>query len=112
MSVTTNNGRLCNQIIRNLAVSCVAETQDLYVEYCGSDEICGQLGIPLYVGSKRYPMTHWLTDDNFLEILRLAPRDVHGERERQYQLLSDPGHHSSPVRGVAFSHGRTQCACP
>jgi len=34
MTTTTQyNGRLCNQIIRNLAVSKIAEKNDLFVEY-------------------------------------------------------------------------------
>ena len=40
MSKTTNNnGRLCNQIIRNLALSILAKKYDLYVEYSNYDNI-------------------------------------------------------------------------
>ena len=40
MSKTTNrNGKLCNQIIRNLALSILAEKYDLYVEYSNYDNI-------------------------------------------------------------------------
>jgi hypothetical protein len=31
-TTTATNGRLCNQIIRNLAVSLLAEKHDLYVD--------------------------------------------------------------------------------
>ena len=38
MSTTTSsNGRLGNQIIRNLAVSIIAEKHNLYVNYCNYD---------------------------------------------------------------------------
>ena len=40
MTTTTQyNGRLCNQIIRNLAVSKIAEKNDLFVEYSSYEEI-------------------------------------------------------------------------
>ena len=40
MSTTTSlNGRLGNQIIRNLAVSIIAEKHNLYVNYCNYDLI-------------------------------------------------------------------------
>lgn len=53
MSKTTNcNGRLCNQIIRNLALSILAEKYDLYVEYSNYDNINNKLGIELFIGNK------------------------------------------------------------
>lgn len=51
MSRTTNYGRLCNQIIRNLALSILAEKYDLYVEYSSYDTINNSLGINLFVGN-------------------------------------------------------------
>ena len=47
MSFTINNGRLCNQIIRNLAVNNIAEKHNLYVDYVNNDKIL-ELGIELY----------------------------------------------------------------
>ena len=66
---TSINGRLCNQIIRNLAVSFIAQKNDLKVEYSSFDRI-ERIGIPLFVGSKVYDTTVELTDDNFMEIVR------------------------------------------
>lgn len=63
-------GRLCNQIIRNLAVSIIAKTTDLNVEYSSADRIVERLGIPLFVGSKLYQNTIYLTDNNYMEILK------------------------------------------
>jgi hypothetical protein len=63
-STTSNWGRLGNQIIRNLAVSFVAEKYDLKVNYSNSDLIRG-LGIELYSGNKEYDNTIELTDKNY-----------------------------------------------
>ena len=44
MSITTEyNGRLCNQVIRNLALSILAEKYDLYVEYSNYNNINNKL---------------------------------------------------------------------
>ena len=70
--MTTTNGygrygRLGNQIIRNLAVSLIAEKYDLKVDYY-NNEFIKNLGINLFSGSKIYNSIHPLTDDNYLTI--------------------------------------------
>ena len=65
---TEHNGRLGNQIIRNLSVSLIAEKNDLYVEY-SSYEIIKDLGIDLFIGTNKYDDTIKLTDANYLSIL-------------------------------------------
>lgn len=68
MSVTTeHNGRLCNQIIRNLAVSFIAKKNDLYVEYSSHNKI-SNLGIELFSGTQIFDNTIILNDDNFFII--------------------------------------------
>jgi hypothetical protein len=68
MTTTTNqNGRLGNQIIRNLAVSLIAEKNDLCVNYC-NEPLIHQLGINLFSGSKTFRDTIPLTDDNYFSI--------------------------------------------
>jgi hypothetical protein len=62
-TTTATNGRLCNQIIRNLAVSLLAK-HDLYVDYASCGTI-RSLGIKLYCGANRYGETKVLTDANF-----------------------------------------------
>jgi hypothetical protein len=47
-STTAKNGRLGNQIIRNLAVSLIAEKHNLKVEYCNK-ELIQKLGIELSI---------------------------------------------------------------
>jgi len=69
MSITTyNNGRLCNQIIRNLATSLIAEKYDLQVTYSNHEAI-QSLGINLFSGQNRYDDTIVVTDDNYFDVL-------------------------------------------
>jgi hypothetical protein len=68
MTHTGNNGRLGNQIIRNLAVSLIAEKYDLYVNY-HNNSIIQELGIELFSGSKTYPINQNLNDENYFIIL-------------------------------------------
>ena len=68
MSATTgNNGRLGNQIIRNLAVSLLAKKHNLKVDYYNKDLI-NKLGIELFSGSNLYTCIKDLTDDNYFTI--------------------------------------------
>lgn len=71
MTTTTTlpNGRLCNQIIRNLCVSLLAEKSDLHVLYCSYDRIYHRMGIPLFIGRNMYHKTLTVNDDTFLEVL-------------------------------------------
>jgi len=66
-STTKNNGRLGNQIIRNLAVSLLAEKNNLKVDYCNKDLI-NKLGIELFSGNNSYNSIQYLTDDNYFTI--------------------------------------------
>ena len=52
MTTTIENGRLGNQIIRNLAVSQIASKNNLFVKYSSHEKI-QQLGIILFVGDKK-----------------------------------------------------------
>jgi hypothetical protein len=64
MTSTLPNGRLGNQIIRNLAVSLLAEKHNLYVYYCNK-ELINKIGIELFSGCNIYTNTVYLTDDNY-----------------------------------------------
>ena len=61
---TGGNGRLGNQIIRNLAVSLLAEKHNLKVVYHNHDLI-RKLGIELFSGDRVYPTEEQLNDDNY-----------------------------------------------
>lgn len=69
MSITTvNNGRLGNQIIRNLAVSFVVEKHNLFVDYANYNLI-QSLGIKLFIGEHKHDNTIQLTEENYNSIL-------------------------------------------
>jgi hypothetical protein len=72
-----NNGRLGNQIIRNLAVSFIAEKHNLYVNYYNSNLI-SELGITFYSGNNIYNDFKELTDHNYF--------DVYNESNLNYNL--------------------------
>ncbi|NBX71436.1 hypothetical protein EBQ91_00785 [bacterium] len=61
-------GRLCNIIIRNTAVSFIAEKTNLYVEYYEYDKITS-LGIPLFVGKNIYKDMVSIYDDTYMNFL-------------------------------------------
>ena len=67
-STTKDNGRLCNQIIRNIAVSIIAQKHNLLVNYCNNTSFI-ELGIFLFTGSKIFENTILLTDTNYFNIL-------------------------------------------
>lgn len=67
MTTTKENGRFCNQIFRNLAVSIIAEKQNLYVKYCNQDKI-QQLGIDLFSGNQMFSKTISLNEENYFLI--------------------------------------------
>jgi len=67
MTTTIENGRLGNQIIRNLAISFIAEKNDLFVNYSSHTKI-ESLGIALFVGSKIYSDFIDLNDSNYMSI--------------------------------------------
>lgn len=66
-STTESNGRFCNQVIRNLAVSLIAKRFDLHVTYANGDAMT-KLGLCLYVGTKVYDSSITLTDDNYFTV--------------------------------------------
>lgn len=68
MTTTTgNNGRLGNQIIRNLAVSLIAEKHNIYVNYFNSNLIT-ELGIILISGNNKYNDIIELNENNYFDI--------------------------------------------
>jgi hypothetical protein len=67
MTTTIENGRLGNQIIRNLAVSLIAEKYNLYVEYCNKSLI-SDLGINLFTGKEKFNNMITIDDNNYFSI--------------------------------------------
>ena len=68
VTTTTENGKLGNQIIRNLAVSFIAQKHNLNVNYCNKAKI-EELGILLFSGIHSHPYQIVLNDDNYFNVL-------------------------------------------
>lgn len=66
-TTTLHNGRLCNQIIRNLAVSAIAEKHNLQVNYANQNVI-EKLGIFLFSGTNIHSDYVELNDNNYFTI--------------------------------------------
>lgn len=84
MTLTTNkNGRLGNQIIRNLAVSLLAEKHNLMVDYSNKNLI-NNLGIELFCGNNSYNNTQYLTDDNYFTIYNIDKINYNLDPNKNY----------------------------
>ena len=67
MSKTTRkNGRLCNQIIRNVALSILAKKYDLHVKYSNYNRINNKLGIELFIGNNKYDKDIVINNNNYM----------------------------------------------
>lgn len=82
-STCGNNGRLGNQIIRNLAVSLLAEKHNLAVNYYNKDLI-SKIGIELFSGSKSYTNIQELTDDNYFTIYNCDDLSYNLQPNKEY----------------------------
>lgn len=70
-------GRLCNQIIRNICTSILAEKHDLNVVYSSYDLI-SKLGIYLYTkGKNKYNQIIKVSDDNYFNLLNENTNNMH-----------------------------------
>jgi hypothetical protein len=104
-TTTESNGRLCNQIIRNLAVSLIAEKNDLFVNYSNFDLIT-QLGIHLFVGKQSYNNQQVLNDGNYFAVYNshnidydLEPNSTYFQSRDIIQLIYNHLH-SEPVKNT------------
>lgn len=78
-------GRLGNQIIRNIAVSMIAEKMGIRVQY-SSHYAIQQLGIPLYSGKKTYRNTVDLTDENYSTLYETPPMANLNPAKQYFQI--------------------------
>jgi hypothetical protein len=81
-------GRLGNQIIRNLAVSLLAEKHNLTVNYCNKDLI-DNLGIELFSGNNIHTSFEDLTDENYLNIYNCDNINYNLNPNRNYFQTKD-----------------------
>lgn len=104
MSITTSNkGRLGNQIVRNLAVSFIAEKHNLFVEYSSYDLI-QKIGIPLFIGEKKHNNTIRLKDSNYFHILLQNELNANIDPNKNYfqtKNISDKIHNYLNLEEVA-----------
>ena len=70
MTSTGNNGRLGNQIIRNLAVSLLAEKHNLKADYFNK-YLIKKLWIELFIVINSYDCIQYLTDNNYFTIYNI-----------------------------------------
>jgi len=77
-------GGLCNQVIRNLALSLVAKKHNLYVDYFNYDLINNNLGISLFVGENKFDTTKSVNDDNYMEVLNSNNIDYNLDFNRHF----------------------------
>lgn len=68
-TIAHGKGRLCNQVIRSLAVSLLAKKHNLHVQYQHSGLITDKLGIQLFVGENRYNETKKVGESEYLDVL-------------------------------------------
>jgi hypothetical protein len=109
MTSTGRNGRLGNQIIRNLAVSLVAEKHNLKVDYYNK-HLINKLGIELFSGSNTYDHTHDLTDNNYFSALNSDALHCNLNPNNHYFQTKDITNHlynylqSEPVKANIIQH--------
>lgn len=83
MSCTIANGRLGNQIIRNLALSLIAKKHNLNVVYY-NNELITRLGIELFCGNNKFKTTILLTDSNYISMYYNKNLDFNLNPNRNY----------------------------
>jgi hypothetical protein len=121
------NGRLGNQIIRNLAVSLLAKKHNLQVDYYNYDLI-KTLGIDLFIGKNTHRDMKELTDDNYFSIyncdsidynlnpnnnffqtrtiIRMLHRYIHSKRVKSAIITKNPFKERYNANRDAFIHIR------
>ena len=87
-TTTSRNGRLGNQIFRNIAVSIVSEKQNLLVNY-SSLKLIKSLGIPLFSGTRTFKKNKEinLRDDNYFEILSKPRESIESNLQPNYSYF-------------------------
>lgn len=68
LTIKHDNGRFCNQLIRCIASSFIAEKHNLKINYSIPNEL-SLLGIELFCGEKMFDTTAEVNDSNYFDIL-------------------------------------------
>ena len=80
----TGNGRLGNQIIRNKALSIIAEKHDLFVNYSNFENINNKLGIKLFIGNNKYNHTKIIKNNDYKKLLKYENIDFNLDFMKDY----------------------------
>lgn len=89
MSTVKGPGRLCNAILRNLAMSILAEKYDLHTEYERYHAINNELGIKLFIGNNKHTQTKVVHNSNFLEYYKNDKPIFHNLNLKDYFHTKD-----------------------
>lgn len=87
-STTPDYGRFANQVIRNMAVSYIAQKHNLFVQYSSAQQIA-DIGIELYVGKHKHDTTIPLTDDNFFDVLNAPTLSANVDANKNFFQTKD-----------------------
>jgi hypothetical protein len=98
MSYVGECGRLCNQIIKNLAMSFIAKKHDLNIKYHDQYRM-DALGIPLFSGKNSYGDTLPVNDRNYEDMYKLDTI--------QANIYSDTYLQTHPIATRIYSYFRT-----
>ena len=98
MSYVGECGRLCNQIIINLAMSFIAKKHDLNIRYHDHHRM-DALGIPLFSGKHSYGDTIHINDNNYEDMYKLDSIKANIEAASYLQ--------THPVASLIYSYFRT-----
>jgi hypothetical protein len=111
MTTTKEIGRLGNQIIRNIAVSIIAQKHNLQVNYCNNTSFI-KLGLSLFMGSNIFENTILLTDTNYFNILNsndlkynLNPNENYFQTKEITNLLYKYLH-SEPIKNNIINNNK------
>ena len=67
--MTHSEGRLCNHIIRALAVSFIATSRNILFNYGPYYDKMKELGLDLFIGTMTYKLDQTITDTNIMKLL-------------------------------------------
>lgn len=92
MSISEGGGRTCNQLVRHIAMSIMAQKHDLFTHYYDLFTLGNkmymfsiELGIPLYIGKKTHGNMFLFHDDNYEHIYSLPQLDFNLKTEGYFQ---------------------------
>ena len=93
-------GRLCNNIIRNLALSVLAEKYDLYARYSYYDAINNTLGIELFIGgNKNYKKNVIIRDDNYMNYF-----NNNIENDANFHVIKNTFFQTEEITTILYHH--------